>query len=119
MEWGIAISAIAVLGVAAAIAAGGLGEMSREPVRDSYRQDLPEHALTADDVQHLRFGVQLRGYAMDQVDDVLARLSHEIAERDARISALTDDPSADPPEAADAAGPADTDRAGRPTQTAR
>jgi DivIVA domain-containing protein len=95
MEWAIAISVIVVLGAAAAIAAGGLGEMDRDPVRDNYRQDLPEHALTADDVQALRFGVQLRGYAMDQVDDVLARLSHEIADRDALIAALTRDTSAD------------------------
>ncbi len=90
MEWGIAISAIVVLGAAAAIAAGSLGQMSREPVRDTYRQDLPDHPLTARDVQQVRFGVQLRGYAMDQVDDVLARLSHEIAERDARIAALAE-----------------------------
>ena len=95
MEWAIAISVIVVLGAAAAIAAGGLGEMSSDPVRDGYRQDLPEHALTPEDVQTLRFGVQLRGYAMDQVDDVLARLSHEIADRDALIAELTRDPSSD------------------------
>jgi DivIVA domain-containing protein len=95
MEWAIAVSVIVVLGAAAAIAAGGLGEMSREPVRDSYRQDLPEHALTPEDVQALRFGVQFRGYAMDQVDDVLARLSHEIADRDALIADLTREPSTD------------------------
>ena len=94
MEWAIAISVIVVLGAAAAIAAGGLGEMSTEPVRDAYRQDLPDHPLRAEDIQSLRFGVQVRGYAMDQVDDVLARLSHEIAERDALITELTRDRTA-------------------------
>ena len=89
MEWAIAVLVIAVLGVAAAIAAGGVGEMKADPVRDTYRQDLPDRPLTGAELQTLRFGVTLRGYAMDQVDDVLARLSHEIAERDALIDELT------------------------------
>jgi DivIVA domain-containing protein len=88
VEWAIALLVVAVLGVAAAIAAGGVGQMSPDPVRDQYRQDLPDTALTAHDLQNVRFGVTLRGYAMDQVDDVLARLSHEIAERDAVIAEL-------------------------------
>lgn len=88
MEWAIAILVIAVLGGAAVVAAGGVGEMSREPVRDGYRQDLPDRPLTATDLQELRFGITVRGYAMDQVDDVVDRLSHEIAERDALIAQL-------------------------------
>jgi DivIVA domain-containing protein len=91
MEWAIAVLVIAVLGIAAAVAAGGVGEMSSEPVRDTFRQDLPDHPLTGADIQQLRFGVTLRGYAMDQVDDLLSRLSHEIADRDALIDRLTQD----------------------------
>lgn len=90
MEWFIAVVVIAALGVAAQAAAGGMGAMSTDPVRDTYRQDLPhDQPLSADDVAGLRFGVTLRGYAMGQVDDVLARLRDEIAERDARIAELT------------------------------
>lgn len=89
MEWAIAILVIAVLGGAAVVAAGGVGEMSTEPVRDTYRQDLPDRPLTGAELQELRFGVTIRGYAMEQVDDILARLSHEIADRDALISQLT------------------------------
>lgn len=88
MEWFIAAVAVAALGVAAVAAAGGMGEMSRDPVRDTYRQDLPDRPLGPADLAGLRFGVALRGYAMDQVDDLLDRLGREIAERDAAISAL-------------------------------
>lgn len=89
MEWFIAVVVIAALGVAALAAAGGIGVMSNDPVRDTYRQDLPpDRPLAAEDVASLRFGVTLRGYAMGQVDDVLARLRREIAERDALIAEL-------------------------------
>ena len=90
MEWIIAVVAIAALGVAAVAAAGGVGEMSREPVHDVYRQQLPPGPLSADDVRSARFAMALRGYAMDQVDDLLERLAAEIAERDARIAALSE-----------------------------
>ena len=90
MEWFVVVVIIAALGVAAVAAAGGMGEMPREPVRDTYRQDLPrDRLLTAADLENLRFGVNLRGYAMGQVDDVLDRLQHEIALRDERIAELT------------------------------
>ncbi len=88
MEWFIAAIAVAALGVAAMAAAGGMGQMSTDPVHDTYRQDLPEGPLTGNDIRRLRFGVTLRGYAMGQVDDVLERLGREIAERDAEIAAL-------------------------------
>ena len=88
MEWFIAVIAVAALGVAAMAAAGGMGQMSADPVHDTYRQDLPDRPLTADDIRTLRFGVTLRGYAMAQVDDVLGRLGREIADRDAEIAAL-------------------------------
>jgi DivIVA domain-containing protein len=89
MEWFIAVVAVAALGVAAMAAAGGMGQMSKDPVHDTYRQDLPDGPMGPDDIRQLRFGVTLRGYAMAQVDDVLDRLAREIAERDATIAALT------------------------------
>jgi DivIVA domain-containing protein len=36
----------------------------------------------------VRFAIGLRGYRMDQVDDVLDRLGRELAARDDRIAAL-------------------------------
>jgi DivIVA domain-containing protein len=91
MEWLIAVVAVAALGVAAMAAAGGMGQMSRDPVYDTYRQDLPTGgALTAEELRNVRFGVTLRGYAMAQVDDLLDRLALEIAERDALIAELAE-----------------------------
>lgn len=82
MEWVIAVIVVVVIGLAAAMATGALGEMRAEPVRDHYRQSLPAGPLSGQDVHDLRFGVTLRGYAMAQVDEVIDRLSAEIAERD-------------------------------------
>ena len=92
MEWFIAVVAVAALGIAAVAAAGGVGEMSSDPVEDVYRQQLPEGPLSAEDVRGARFGTALRGYAMGQVDELLERLAAEIAERDARIAELTGEP---------------------------
>jgi DivIVA domain-containing protein len=89
MEWFIAVLAVAALGVAAMAAAGGMGQMAKDPIHDTYRQDLPDGPLGAEDITSLRFGIALRGYAMGQVDDVLDRLAAEIAVRDARIAELT------------------------------
>ena len=89
MEWFVAAVAVAALGIAAVAAAGGVGEMSSDPVEDVYRQQLPEGPLRAEDIRGARFGTALRGYAMGQVDDLLERLAAEIAERDSRIAELT------------------------------
>ena len=82
----IAVIVVAIMGVAAMAAAGGMGEMAPEPVYDTFRQDLPaDRPLQPADLQALRFGVTLRGYSMRQVDEVLDRLTRELAERDAAL----------------------------------
>jgi DivIVA domain-containing protein len=50
---------------------------------------LPDHP-SASDVGRIRFSLGLRGYRMDQVDEVLDRLAEALAERDALIEALQD-----------------------------
>ena len=62
--------------------------MSTEPVRDTYAGSLPEGRFDGPAVRELRFGVALRGYAMDQVDTVLDRLASDLEARDARIAQL-------------------------------
>ncbi|EMY33473.1 hypothetical protein D477_014752 [Arthrobacter crystallopoietes BAB-32] len=48
---------------------------------------LPEHP-GPEDIDGLRFSVALRGYRMDQVDEVLDRLRSELADRDETIAQL-------------------------------
>ncbi|NGN82859.1 DivIVA domain-containing protein [Arthrobacter silviterrae] len=48
---------------------------------------LPAGAVPAD-IDRLRFALGLRGYRMDQVDEVLDRLRDELAAKDSRIAEL-------------------------------
>lgn len=51
---------------------------------------LPADALPSD-VDQLRFAVGLRGYRMDQVDQVLEELRDQLAAKDRKIAALGDE----------------------------
>ncbi len=78
---------LAVLGAVAVVAAGwgdGLAPSARRP---GTRAELPPE-LRAEDLDRLRFAVGLRGYRMDEVDEVLDRLREELRIRDERVAAL-------------------------------
>jgi len=79
---------IAVLGGVAVVAAGrGQGLPPADPDRPDVA--VPEdRPLVREDVDRLRFSVGLRGYRMDEVDDVLDRLVDELDRRGERISEL-------------------------------
>ena len=82
------LAAIAVIAVVALLAVGRLGELP-DVEGDRAPLALPDdRPLDGDDVDGVRFAVGLRGYRMDEVDDVLDRLSGDIAARDARIAVL-------------------------------
>ena len=85
------IQLVVVTGVIFVIAAVVLGAGGSLP--DAYREQpelrMPaDRPLTSADVDHIRFPVVLRGYRMSEVDDVLDRLTGELAARDARILEL-------------------------------
>ncbi|WP_026555609.1 DivIVA domain-containing protein [Arthrobacter sp. 35W] len=65
----------------------GLPDGYTEPVANLPPVLLPHHPVP-EDVDHLRFSLGLRGYRMDQVDEVLDRLRDELAAKDARIASL-------------------------------
>lgn len=58
-----------------------------EPVASLPPVLLPAYPKPSD-VDHLRFALGLRGYRMDQVDQVLDELRDELAEKDAEIARL-------------------------------
>jgi len=79
---------IVVLGGVAVVAAGrGEGLSDTQPDRADLT--LPaDRPAAREDVDQLRFSVGLRGYRMDEVDDVLDRLALDIALRDGLIGEL-------------------------------
>ncbi|MFJ1706491.1 DivIVA domain-containing protein [Kitasatospora sp. NPDC088346] len=88
MFWVIVVAMAVVVGGAALVALGGGGslpEAERDRLAVRFPQDRP---LNRQDVDGLRLPMALRGYRMDEVDDVLDRLAAELAGRDARIAEL-------------------------------
>lgn len=88
MEWVIAAVVVVLLGLVALVATGRFGAMREVADRDVFVPALPGRPLHAADLETVRFGVTLRGYAMNQVDDLLDRLAAEIAQRDAELEHL-------------------------------
>jgi DivIVA domain-containing protein len=102
MFWLQVFLALAVV-LCTVLVAGGRGDALGELSPDRAPARLPEdRAVRADDVNSLRLGVGLRGYRMDEVDDVLDVLADELTRRDEEIAelrserALIDPSGADP-----------------------
>ncbi|MER2134360.1 MAG: DivIVA domain-containing protein [Arthrobacter sp.] len=109
----LAFLAIAAVGAAALFASGRLGARRRgSEDGQAYRSVpadvlgepdprlppvlLPEHPSAAD-IADLRFSVALRGYRMDEVDEVLGKLAAALLERDAALAQLRETESRIPP----------------------
>ncbi len=88
MFWLILVVIVLVVGAAALVALGGGGSLP-DAERDRLMPHLPDdRALNRNDVDELRFPMALRGYRMDEVDDVLDRVGAELSHRDLRIAEL-------------------------------
>ena len=90
MDLVLLLLAVGVVGGAAAVALGRVRGGLEPPTSTLPQVDLPPGPLSPDDVDRVRFSLGLRGYRMDQVDEVLARLRGELAHRDDVIAALRD-----------------------------
>ncbi len=77
MEWILAALVIGVVGLAAAAASGRFGELP-DVVDDRVQPTLREGNLTGDDLREVQFAVVPRGYSMEQVDALLARLGAQL-----------------------------------------
>lgn len=74
------VVAVLVVGVTAALVSGRWSaDPMADPVASTPDVGLPDRFVAAD-VSHVRFDTALRGYRMDQVDDVVDRLQDRIAE---------------------------------------
>lgn len=88
MFWVQAIVAVAIV-CGTVLAASGRGDGVELPRRAAVVPWLDgDRPVRAEDVTDLRLGVGVRGYRMDEVDDVLDRLTGELADRDATIERL-------------------------------
>lgn len=79
---------LAVLAAVAVVATGRGGSLAPAEPDRSPRGRLPAGPVDRASVDGLRFTLALRGYRMDEVDDVLDRLVAELEARDARIAEL-------------------------------
>lgn len=100
----LAFLAIAAVGTAALFAAGRFGPRRRGSIDAETFVSVPADVLgepdprlppvllperpEAADIADLKFSVALRGYRMDEVDDVLQRLAAALLERDAALALL-------------------------------
>ena len=83
------LAAFVVITVVALVAVGRLDATLPDVEPDLPPLALPDaRPLAQADVDGVRFGVGVRGYRMDEVDDVLDRLGREVADRDLRIAEL-------------------------------
>lgn len=78
---------VLVLIAIALLAVGRLGELP-PPSHDREPLNLPSPSVGATDVDSVKFAVGLRGYRMDEVDEVLNRVSVDLTARDERINQL-------------------------------
>ena len=80
-----ALMAVLVVLVLAAVLAGRLSpDPMAEAVGTAPHHGLPDTDWRADDIDQVRFDTALRGYRMDQVDDVLDHLQRRVAELEER-----------------------------------
>ncbi|MFE5852821.1 DivIVA domain-containing protein [Streptomyces sp. NPDC056500] len=84
------ITMVVVVGaVTLAVIGGGDSAALPDTAPEQLVDPLPDtRPIGRADVEALRLPVSLRGYRMADVDDVLARVGAELAERDARIAEL-------------------------------
>lgn len=90
MFWFLLIAMVVVVAaVTLVVVGGGDGGGLRDAEPDRLYDPLPQDRPVARaDVDAVRLAVTVRGYRMNDVDDVLDRLGAELAERDARIAEL-------------------------------
>lgn len=93
MTW-LFIGLVVLVVAAVAAVAVGRGEGLAVAQPDRPEVSVPaDRLLTGSDLDQVGLSVGLRGYRMDEVDDLLTRLGSEIDERDRRLADLLPPPT--------------------------
>ena len=89
----LVVLALGVVAVTAALATSRIGRMPDAPF-DREPADMPsDRWILGRDLDRTRFALGVRGYRMDQVDDILDRLARDLVQRDgytAQLESLID-----------------------------
>ena len=109
--WLALVVAVVLVGLTVAAVLGRIDGSLVEPTTSLSYVPLPDEPLTAEDVRQLRLDTGLRGYRMDQVDEVIDRLSAEltqlrndlaaVSEVEARVPHVDVVPTPEPPSVAE------------------
>ncbi len=102
MTWLWIAVIVAVIGAAIALVVGRGGAMP-EVAPDRPAAQVPAGQLTSDDLAQVRFSQALRGYAMDEVDDLIARVRIELTRRPPLEQTVVPRPAPEPAAEAPAA----------------
>lgn len=91
MTWLFILLTMTLVALVAGIVTGRITGSMEPPVSSLPFRGLPSDDVAPTDLEELRFDAALRGYRMDQVDEVLDRLVGELRRRDEEIAALRED----------------------------
>ena len=81
---------VLLIGLTTAAVLGKLGGFMADPTSSRSFGGLPSGPLAVDDLAHLRFDQALRGYRMDEVDEVIDALSARVRELEALAASRSD-----------------------------
>jgi DivIVA domain-containing protein len=79
---------VLLIGLTTAAVMGKIGGFMAEPTSSQAFGGVPAGPLSTDDIGHLHFDQALRGYRMDQVDDVLDALSARLSQLETEVTLL-------------------------------
>jgi len=89
---------VLLIGLTAAAVMGRMTGFMADPTSSHSFPGLPSGSWRSQDIRDLRFDQGLRGYRMDQVDDVLDALSARLLELEVEVASLHPATSPDPAE---------------------
>jgi DivIVA domain-containing protein len=79
---------VLLIGLTAAAVMGRIGGFMAEPTSSHAFAGLPAGSISADDIGQLHFDQALRGYRMDQVDEVIDALGARLRELETEVATI-------------------------------